>query len=186
VVSILPIPSLRNPVWRKESLSFKFLRYPYKYYSDLSMQILAICRQSLACASLGVQPHSLDTEGPGCWKDTRPSRAVGSSSAVAAPPSQPYERNYKRNNSSCFVTALQSTFVCMSLLMSSQMMHNSLTNLAPIACYMVETLMGLCSQSNRCFLGPQNSVEEYGFPSPDPLFLGPHESRKVRTLRNRP
>ena len=30
------------------------------------MQILAICRQSLVYAHLGVQLHSLDTEGPGC------------------------------------------------------------------------------------------------------------------------
>ena len=120
------------------------------------------------------------------WKDTRPSRAVCNSSAVGALTSRPYEHNYKRNDSSCFVTALQSTFVCISLLMSCQMIHNSLTNLPPIACYIVETLMGLCSQSNRCFLSPENSVEEYGSPSPGPLFLGPHESRKVRTLRNRP
>ena len=136
-----PIQSLlRNPIWQKERLLF--LHYPYKYYSDLSMQILAICRQSLVYTSLGAQLHSLDTEGWVAWKDTRPSRAVCNSSAVGALPSHPGKHHYKRNNSSCFVTAPQSTFVGMSLLISSQMIHNSLANLPLIACYMVETLMG--------------------------------------------
>ena len=125
-------------------------------------------------------------KGRVAWKDTRPSRAVCDSSTLGALPSHPYKHNYKRNNSSRSVTALQSTFVCISLLISSQTIHNSLTNLPPIACYIIETPTGLCSQSNRRFLGPENSVEEYGFPIPDLLFLGPHESQKVRTLRNRP